>query len=139
MPRAQKTPPAPAGLDSKSRALWRRLCLAMQAQGTWDLSDSLALERLVRSVEVGRLARARIAARAKRGADGAYLTRGSQGQLVQHPDLKTAREAERDAASYAADLLLSPRARAQYKLGLEHDDADDLGGDIDRALRLVKG
>jgi phage terminase small subunit len=110
----------------------------MQAQGLWNPSDTLGLERLVRSVEVGRLARARIAARAKRSPDAAYLTAGSQGQLVQHPDLKTAREAERDAAAYAAALLLDPRSRAQYKI-VEEEEDPGIEHDLDRALRLIPG
>lgn len=47
----------------------------------------------------------------------AFTAFGSQGQLVQHPDLKTAREAERDANDYATALLLTPAAR--QKLGDE--------------------
>lgn len=43
----------------------------------------------------------------------AYTAWGSQGQLVPHPDLKTAREAERDANDYARELLLTPASRAK--------------------------
>jgi phage terminase small subunit len=77
------------------------------------------LERYVRAIEVGRLARARIAQRAAeldkegKGDQMAYLTHGSQGQLVQHPDLKTARDAEKDANDYGRELLLTPAARAK--------------------------
>lgn len=66
------------------------------------------LERYVRAMETARHARERLAA-----AD-TYVTLGSQGQLVQHPDIKTAREAERDAHEYAGALLLTPAARSRH-------------------------
>jgi len=91
-------------------------------EGRWRPEYSLLLERYVTAVEVGRLARERISDRAaKDGEAAAYQTRGSQGQLVQHPDLKTAREAERDANEYARELMLTPAARA--KMGEEPQKA----------------
>lgn len=113
-PRNPRNPPS--DLDSQSRELWRRTIAQLTAQGTWADSDAPCLERYVRSIELGRIARARIAARVEVEGDAAYTTRGSQGQLVAHPDLKTAREAERDANDYATDLLLTPRTRSQHSI-----------------------
>jgi phage terminase small subunit len=42
---------------------------------------------------------------------GSLTRSASQGQLVPHPAVRIAREAERDAAEYARDLLLTPRSR----------------------------
>jgi P27 family predicted phage terminase small subunit len=102
----------PSGLDAASKALWRLVVDDLTARGVLRDVDEPAIGRYVVAEQVARLARQRMAARAKRDPDSAYTTRGSMGQLVQHPDLKTAREAERDAASYAADLGVTPRARA---------------------------
>jgi phage terminase small subunit len=63
------------------------------------------LERYVVAV-----ARARDA-RAELERHGSLTAVGSQGQPVPHPAVRIAREAERDAAEYARDLLLTPRAR----------------------------
>lgn len=106
----------PAGLDRAARLLWRLTIVQLGDQGTWADSDLPLLERYIRSVEVARHARGRIERRAKSNPAEAYVTRGSQGQLVQHPDLKTAREAERDANDYAQDLLLSPKSRRQHDI-----------------------
>lgn len=106
----------PVDLDRISKELWKRTIEQLREQGTWADSDLPLLERYIRSVEVGRLSRHRIADRAKRTPEAAYTTRGSQGQLVQHPDLKTAREAERDANDYAQDLLLTARVRQQHDI-----------------------
>ena len=117
MARPKNTPlDPPTGLDRVSRKRWNLTIEQLVGQGTWADSDVPLLERYVRALEVGRLARARIAGRAKRNPSEAYTTRGSQGQLVQHPDLTTAREAERDANDYATDLLLTSRARRQHDI-----------------------
>lgn len=119
----------PADLDRESKKVWRRTRLLLSKENRWRPEYSLLLERYVRAIEVGRLARTRISARAVAlarsgsGEEMAYLTHGSQGQLVQHPDLKTARDAERDANDYAKELLLTPAARA--KLG---DEVPTKGG-----------
>ena len=99
----RETAPPTRDLDAESRKLWRSTRAALQAQGTWQDSDAGALERYVRAVERARLARA--------GIPPEMTAPGSKGQLAQHPNVKTAREAERDAAEYARDLLLTPRAR----------------------------
>ena len=113
------TTACPADLDKQSKAVWKRTRTILKRDGRWRPEYSLLLERYVRAIEVGRLARQRIAARAVelakagQGEGMAYLTHGSQGQLVQHPDLKTAREAERDANEYGKELVLTPAARAK--------------------------
>ncbi len=115
--RPKKTPlDPPASLDDSSRALWKRTIEQATEQGTWAMVDLPLLERYVRAVEVARHARARITARAKVDPDRGYFTLGSQGQLVAHPDVKMAREAERDASDYADDLLLTSKARRRHNI-----------------------
>lgn len=96
------------GLDGVSRGLWRRTRDALIEQDSWRPSDVPLLERYVRAMETARHARDRLA------AAETYVTLGSQGQLVQHPDVKTAREAERDAHEFAGALLLTPAARSRH-------------------------
>lgn len=97
----------PDGLDGRSKALWWRTLGELQAQGTWQDSDRELLDRYIRALQRARLAREYAAA-----AD--FVTEGSQGQLVAHPAVKTAREAERDAHDYANDLILTPAARRRH-------------------------
>ena len=81
---------------------------ALKAQSTWEDSDVGALERYVRAVE-----------RSPSGAGGTWWGAGgvgSQGQAVAHPNLKTEREADRDAHDFARELLLSPAARKRHEI-----------------------
>lgn len=110
MPR-DKTPP-PTDLDEASKKLWKKTKKQLEDQKTWEDSDAAALERYVRAMERARIARAGLLKKGKLD----LTARGSQGQLVQHPNVKTAREAERDAHEYAKDLLLTPKAREQHEL-----------------------
>lgn len=116
--------PRVGGLDAKSRKLWESVEAYLDERGMLLGIDATAIGRFVMAEQVARLARDRIAARAKVDPDSAYTTRGSMGQLVQHPDLKTAREAERDAAAYAMDLLLTPRARKSLTQVEEPEEPD---------------
>ncbi len=99
---------SPPDLTRSGKSLWRETLRHLIGQGTWEDSDRPALERYVRSVERARLAREERA--------GALTAVGSQGQLVQHPNLRTEREAERDARDYALDLLLTPMARKRHEV-----------------------
>lgn len=101
---------APKSLEPEARAIYRRVQGELQAQGSWQASDRDALERYVRAVERARAA-LEIVEREGMTAEGA------SGQPVTHPALRIAREAERDAAEYARDLLLTPRARRLAGLG----------------------
>jgi len=112
MPR-DKTPP-PEDLDAESKKLWKATKKHLEDQQTWEDSDAKMLERYIRADERARVARAAL----PRDKNGVLVltTNGSQDQLVQHPNVKTAREAERDANEYAKELLLTPKAREQHEL-----------------------
>jgi len=99
----KRGPRAPDALDAEARTLWQDTLRALVAQGTWEDQDTEALLRYVAAVSTARTMRA--AATAK------PWTEGSTGQLVAHPGFKVAADADRDAARYAADLLLTPAAR----------------------------
>jgi P27 family predicted phage terminase small subunit len=121
-PRSPDSVTAPRDLDDASRALWRLTITQLEEQGTWQVSDLPALERYIRASERARLARNAL----PRDRDGQVVmtAKGSQHQLVQHPNIKTCREAERDANDYAKELLLTPaaRRRAQVEGGADPDD-----------------
>ena len=95
----------PGDLDEESKDLWTRVQHDLRRQGTWTKSDRDALERYVRAAARARHARVEL------DRHGSLTAVGSQGQPVPHPAVRIAREAERDAAEYARDLLLTPRAR----------------------------
>jgi P27 family predicted phage terminase small subunit len=97
-------PQPPADFDDATKKTWRSSLKALRDQGTWQDSDRDALERYCRAVGRARGARTILA------SEG-LIAEGSQGQPVAHPALRIAREAERDAAEYARDLLLTPRSR----------------------------
>jgi P27 family predicted phage terminase small subunit len=105
----------PPELDKRARRLWQQTLAQLKAQGTWKDTDWPLLERYVRAWERALLAR--------EGMGGEVTTKGSMGQLVQHPNLKTARDAEHDAHQYATDLLLTPASRK--RAGLDEAETED--------------
>jgi P27 family predicted phage terminase small subunit len=128
------TPPRPpADLDAPERALWRRSIEALEAVGVWKPADVDALERYVRASAMSRLARERITARAADDPASAYISRGSQGQPVTHPDVELERRARLDADALARQLGLTPQARRQL---LGRDDGAD---DLERELASIMG
>src|SRR3954447_22908411 len=100
----KRGPRAPNALDDPGRELWADTVRALIAQGTWAGDhDREALHRYVTAVRTAHVMRA--------AAECQPLVKGSTGQVVAHPGFRVAAEADRDAARYAADLLLTPAAR----------------------------
>jgi len=100
---------APAGLtDTHSRKLWLDAQRALREQGTWANTDAPLLEAYVRSVLLAR--------RAREAAGAEPFVSGSRGQLVPHPGLKVAADAEAAACRAAGALLLTPEARKRHDL-----------------------
>lgn len=83
--------------------MWHETLRALIDQGTWADHDVEALLRYVSAVATARVMRAE--------ATAAPWSTGSTGQLVAHPGWRVAADADRDAARYAADMLLTPAAR----------------------------
>ena len=110
----------PEDLDEQSQRLWSHVLMELRERGNWSDLYVPLLERYIRTLEQARKARTRIP------EDG--VTEGENGQLFEHPAVITAREAERDATVYATTLLLTPAARAGFRVDfpwVDDDDADD--------------
>jgi P27 family predicted phage terminase small subunit len=122
------TAKVPADLDKESKDLWALTKRQLQAQGTWKESDAAVLERYVRALERARIARADLVVPSGKSTAIKLTTTGSTGQLVQHPSVKTAREAELDAQKYADSLLLTPDARRRAGLEGEEGAEGKFGG-----------
>lgn len=134
------TQPPPADFDATARRAWRVALAELQTVGSWTPATGELLAAYCRALMAARLARERIARRAaEHGDDEAYTTHGSQGQKVQAPDLKTMRDAERDAVGYAAALMLTPAARKRLGIEAQRDGDAELDGDLGAALRVLDG
>lgn len=92
--------------DDYGQATYRAAREELEAQGTWRDTDAPLLEAYVRSLVLARQARKAVAS--------SPFTEGSRGQLVAHPGVKVASDAERDAERYARALLLTPEARSRH-------------------------
>jgi len=100
--------PPPEDLDEEAKALWRRVQRHLREQGTWADTDAELLESYVRAVMTARAARAA-------AADDPFVS-GSKGQLVAHPGLKVAADAEAAAHTFARSLLLTPESRRRHEV-----------------------
>lgn len=103
-------PGCPADLDTISKAHWRKVRAYLVKRGDWHDVYGHTLELLIRAMERARLARATLVDEAGRSC---FTTAGYKGQDVQHPNLKTAREAERDVLEYLRALRLTPQEVAK--------------------------
>ena len=133
---------APRDLDSKSQEVFRETLAVLRTRDDPEfvqVTDVPLLEQYVRNLQIARHALNRINARedayeewkAKPHPDDekppsrGWTSLGAQRQLVQHPDVKTMREALRDANANAVELLLPPRTRKQNEIhGARKDDSD---------------
>jgi P27 family predicted phage terminase small subunit len=125
----------PSGLDATARALWRRVIADLQQREQLRDVDASAVERYVRAEQVARLAWARVAKREKTEGASAWRSRGSHGGMVIDIDVQIAQKATREAASYAADLGITPASRRRLGVDAAVED-DSLDADLDRALSL---
>jgi len=107
----------PEHLDEQSQRVWSHVLMDLRERGTWSDLYAPLLERYIRTLEQARKARARIP------EEG--LTEGENGQLFEHPAIITAREAERDATVHATSLLLTPAARAGFRVDFPWVGGDD--------------
>lgn len=107
MPTIDPSAPPP-DLSVPFRALYRKVRAEMRSQRTFEDSDCVLLGQYVRCLERAAVARS--------GLTGDLTVRGSKGTMVPHPLVRIARDAERDAAEYGKELLLSPRSRKQYEI-----------------------
>ncbi len=122
---------APTYLGQKARENYHRTVALMESEGYWNDAYAAVLERYARALERAEDGR-------KLAAHEGMTTRGSQGQLVEHPGVKSEREADRDAHRYAQALLLTPESR-KAELARKPKDSgalsDIVGGSPLRAVR----
>lgn len=120
MPTGDDVSSFPADLDATAKTLWKRIRETLVEESRWRRGDSLTLELYVRSLQRAREAQNVIATEGR-------TTTGSAGQIIQHPELKTAREAERDANDYAKELGFTPASRAKGGEPTGKPPSDPLG------------
>ncbi|HEX4035186.1 MAG TPA: P27 family phage terminase small subunit [Solirubrobacteraceae bacterium] len=106
---------APRDLDAASKKLWQLVVRELEARGVLRDVDAPSIERYVRAEEVARQALTRIRKREKTEGEEAWRIRVTHGGWGVHPDARIFRESTRDAATYAHDLGLTPRARASMR------------------------
>lgn len=124
--------PKPASFDQAAGVIWRRTIKQLKELGFFEDADLPLIERYVLALEMARRQREKIVElEALEGTWvgeelhlGAYTT-GSTGQLVAHPAVKMARDAEADAQKYAEALLLTPASRARAHRGAKKTEADE--------------
>jgi P27 family predicted phage terminase small subunit len=104
---------APNDFDHFAESCWRRAQDQLRAQGTWEDTDAPLLESYVRSLALSRQAREAVSV--------CPFVEGSRGQMVAHPGVKVASDADRDAERYARALLLTPESRSRHDVGGEPD------------------
>ncbi|MGI8462578.1 MAG: P27 family phage terminase small subunit [Solirubrobacterales bacterium] len=100
--------PPPDEFPKDMRVIWHAAQRQLRLQGTWENTDCQLLESYVRAILTARRA-------AAAAADRPFVE-GSRGQLVAHPAVKAAAEAERDACRFAQALLLTPDARRRHEV-----------------------
>lgn len=114
--RPKEIPDPPDGLDEDAKDLWREAIPAIWEIGVMDTIDMPALE--IMCTAYGRVVQARRII-AKQGV----LSRGSTGQLTEHPALATERASMSLFLKYAEHFALTPIART--RLGLAQLDAQN--------------
>ncbi len=103
-------------MQGEARLLWQSAQRHLRRQGTWQDADAPLLEAYVRSVVVAR--------KARQASDAEPFVAGSRGQVVPHPGLKVAAEAEAAALRYGTALLLTPEARKRHDLAAADPSAE---------------
>jgi P27 family predicted phage terminase small subunit len=110
----------PSDFAGREKRIWEDVESHLKAKGLWDKVYSELLERYIRALT--RAAEAR-----KEEAEEGSVTEGSTGQLVTHPAVKRARDAEHDALDLAKELLITPAAQLRHEKEAAPPD-DEIGG-----------
>ena len=122
---------APPDLSADGVRLWRQTVRHLKRQQTWEDTDVPLLEAYVRNVLVAREARTQ--------AHGQPFVTGSKGQLVPHPGLRIADQAETAAHKYATALLLTPESRRRHNIQTSEEFAfPQIAGPVE-ALSGISG
>ena len=110
-------PPDPLGppsdLTTWGKALYRRLRKALETEHRWADTDREILGQTCRYADRARTARAGMV---DEGGQPTLTSIGYKGQLVQHPNLKTAESAERAFIDGLKELGFTPAARVRLEI-----------------------
>ncbi len=107
----------PKDLDCESRERWKWVMGALKTRGLWEDTDVDLFEGYIRALQTAREARELV-------KEEGMTSVGSMKQKVEHPGLKTEREARRDALKYATALRLTPDARGATPTESLEDEFD---------------
>lgn len=119
-------PKPPAHLSPKSKSIWREQVKA-QEPGYFTDADVPSLEALVAAISSLRSAIKAL------DEHGSMFTKGSQGQLIQHPAVRIQSEAIRLINQTSQRLAIDPTSRkANAGDDDDYDDDPDLAGLLPR-------
>jgi P27 family predicted phage terminase small subunit len=121
----REAPEPPEHLDDDGKAWWREAVPILHHVGLLDTVDTAALEMAATAYSRFRQARRVVDAQG-------VLTRGSTGQLREHPALKTEREAQSQYLRFAEQYALTPVART--RLGLAELHRRSLADEMDSRI-----
>lgn len=119
----------PEHLDETAKEFWREAVPILAQVGLVSTVDKAALE-----LAATQYARAKQAARVVK--EQGHLARGSTGQLVEHPSLRTEREAATVFLRFAEHYALTPVART--RLGLAEMQRRSLQQEMEESLGKPK-
>lgn len=124
-PRA-KAPTCPTHLNTKAKAVWRKLCTLLSKMGVLTEADGLALERLCDCyADI-------LACRELIEEDGrTYTTEDQNGNILikNNPAVNQLRAADAQFKSYLVEFGLTPAARSKVNVDLDDDEKKDPLGD----------
>lgn len=106
---------APNILDATSKKLFRLVVSDLRSRSALRDVDAPAIARYCLAEQVARQALARVIKRAKTEGDDAWTMAITHGGRGVHADVRTYQAASSQAASFAQDLTITPRARAALR------------------------
>lgn len=106
-------PEPPEHLDETAKAWWREAIPVLHNVGLLDVVDNAALEMAATAYSRYRAAQRVI-------KDQGSLSRGSTGQIVEHPAMATERQAQQQYLRFAEQYALTPVARTRLGLAELH-------------------
>lgn len=115
----------PEDLPADAKKIWRKVVPSLFDVGLLDFVDEHAIEGMC-------IAYARAKQAGKVVQRQGHLTRGSQGQLREHPSLRTERESWNQFYRFAEHFALTPVART--RLGLAEIHRRTLKAEFDAAI-----
>jgi len=110
-------PDMPAGLPGEAQTAWRAICKQLESSDMLRTADAAAIEAFAVALGRARIARAELDRYRKK--HHSIYTRGSTGQLVEHPALGTERQALKEVRYWTDYFGFNPSARQRLGAGGE--------------------